>query len=94
MSAKFCDENCNACAVIHSRQFSLLINTLFELYGVPVEHVAQEICPNFTCCADCHIDDFCHVCDDDGVVICEIAKQARKLAAKYRKLYTIKANED
>lgn len=33
-------------------------------------HIIQSQCPNLTCCADCHIDDFCHY---EG---CEILKEA------------------
>lgn len=87
MSApKFCDQNCNQCAVIHNRQFGLLANTFVEIYGEFAAQIIQEICPNFTCCPDCHIDDFCHVCDDDGFISCEISNAARALKVKYTRL--------
>ena len=80
-----CDEDCNHCAVIHNRQVSLLMNTLLHVYGDGIETIANEICPNLVCCADCHVDDFCHFGDDDtGKSICEIDKKSRVLAERMK----------
>lgn len=70
---RFCDEDCNNCEIHQNRQFSLLINILYEKFGEEVYRVTQSVCPNMTCCADCHIDDFCH---DRG---CEILKEAKAI---------------
>ena len=67
---RFCDEDCNNCAIHSNRQFSLLINILLTRFGDEVYRITQSVCPNMTCCADCRIDDFCH--DED----CEIAAEA------------------
>lgn len=67
----FCDENCNNCEIHQNRQFSLLINILHQRFGEEVYRVTQSVCPNMTCCADCHSDDFCHFED------CEILEEAK-----------------
>ena len=85
-----CDEDCNHCAVIRNRPVSLLMNTLLHIYGDEIEEIGNEICPNLCCCADCHIDDYCHIADDDGKGICEIDKLSRKLAQKFRPKFGIK----
>ena len=64
-----CDRDCNHCPlVIHpnTRLLSALLNQLHHRFGEDVYRIVETACPNLTCCADCHIDDFCHV---DG---CEI----------------------
>ena len=75
----FCDEDCNHCGIWANRQFSLLINILHDRFGAEVYRITQAVCPNMTCCADCHIDDFCH---DDG---CEIANEADALVQAWGK---------
>ena len=71
-----CDQDCNHCAVIHNRQVSLLMNVLWRFHGETVMEIANKICPNMTCCADCHIDDMCHV---EG---CEINQEAEEIVKK------------
>lgn len=85
-----CDEDCNHCAVVHNRQVSLLMNTLRHTYGDDIEEIGNEICPNLCCCADCHIDDYCHIGDDDGKRLCEIDNLSRELAQKFRRKFGIK----
>ena len=67
---RFCDENCNECALLDNRQLSKILNMLYLKFGDEAYHIIQSECPNLTCCADCHIDDFCHI---EG---CEILKEA------------------
>lgn len=77
---KFCDENCNECELFNSkssRQLSLLLNTLEKVYGEGVVQITNEICPNLTCCEDCHIDDFTHFEN------CEIDEESRKIAKNW-----------
>ena len=80
-----CDNDCNRCQTIHNRRFSLLVNTYVKVFGQKAEQIAQEVCPNFTVCPDCRIDDFCHLCNDDGEISCEISNQAAEIAKKYLK---------
>lgn len=68
-----CDQDCNHCAVIHNRQVSLLMNVLWIFHGETVPQIANKICPNMTCCADCRIDDMTHM---EG---CEIYQEAKKI---------------
>ena len=68
-----CDQDCNHCAVIHNRQVSLLMNVLWLFHGETVQQIANKICPNMTCCADCRIDDMTHM---EG---CEIYQEAKKI---------------
>ena len=75
MTKRFCDEDCNNCDIHQNRQFSFLINVLYQIFGAGVYSVTQQICPNMTCCSDCRIDDFCH--DSD----CEIVTEAKRFAA-------------
>lgn len=70
---EFCNGDCNNCEIHRNRQFSLLINILHQKFGEEVYNITQMVCPNMTCCADCHIDDFCHI---EG---CEILKEAEAL---------------
>lgn len=78
-----CDERCNKCVVMENRQVALLMNVLLEVYGDGVYEIANSICPNMTCCPDCHIDDFCHKGDDGGRGICEIEREARRIARSF-----------
>jgi hypothetical protein len=60
---RFCDENCNQCGILMShnnRQVSLILNILYNKFGEDVYKIVQNACPNLTCCADCHVDDFTH----------------------------------
>lgn len=69
---RFCNENCNSCPIVghkNSRQLTYVLNRLFEKFGDEVYRIAEEVCPNFTVCYDCRIDDFCHIDN------CEIAKE-------------------
>ena len=72
--ARFCDEHCNECPVIshpNSRLISVILNEAYEKFGDDFYAIVQKHCPNLTCCADCHIDDFCHQAG------CEILEKAQ-----------------
>lgn len=59
-----CDENCNECGILRSpnnKQLTLILNKLHNKFGDEAYKIIQDGCPNLTCCADCHIDDFCHI---------------------------------
>ena len=71
---EFCDGDCNNCGVHLNRQLTVILNALRKAYGPGVYDIVQHYCPNLTCCADCHIDDFCH--DSD----CELEMEARRCA--------------
>lgn len=77
---KFCDNDCNNCPIINSnnsRMVSFILNSFVEALGVDnVYQIVQAACPNLTCCADCRIDDFCHI---EG---CEIATEAEEKHGK------------
>ena len=81
-----CNEDCNHCEAIRNRQVSLALHVLRDVFGEIVTDIVNEVCPNLTCCADCHIDDFCHLCDDDGSMICEIETRADRLAGKWKRI--------
>lgn len=81
-----CNEDCNHCEAIRNRQVSLALHVLRDVFGEIVTDIVNEVCPNLTCCADCHIDDFCHLCDDDGSKICEIDARADRLAGKWKRI--------
>ena len=81
-----CNEDCNHCEAIRNRQVSLALHVLRCVFGEVVTGIVNEVCPNLTCCADCHIDDFCHCCDDDGSIICEIEARADRLARKWKRI--------
>lgn len=70
MIKDFCTGSCNDCELPHNRQLSKILNMLYLKFGDEAYHIIQSQCPNLTCCADCHIDDFCHI---EG---CEILKEA------------------
>ena len=81
-----CNEDCNHCEAIRNRQVSLALHVLRGVFGEVVTGIVNDVCPNLTCCADCHIDDFCHFGDDDGNAICEIEKEADRLARKWKRI--------
>ena len=83
---RLCNEDCNHCEAIRNRQVSLALYVLRGVFGEVVTGIVNDVCPNLTCCADCHIDDFCHFYDDDGSVICEIEKEADRLARKWKRI--------
>jgi hypothetical protein len=63
MEKKLCDKDCNHCPVINhpnSRMLTLVLNKLYDKYGNGVWDIVEHICPNFTVCYDCRIDDFTH----------------------------------
>jgi len=73
---RLCDENCNECPIIfhpNSKMLSYVMNTLFKRFGEEVCNILNNTCPNFTCCYDCHIDDFVH--RESG---CEIMDEVEK----------------
>ncbi len=80
-----CNEDCNHCEAIRNRQVSLALDTLSCIYGDDVTAIVNEICPNLTCCADCHVDDFTHWADDDGSPLCEIEEEARRIARRWKR---------
>lgn len=83
---EFCDGDCNNCETIRNPQLSLLMNVLTDIFGNDVIGITNAVCPNMICCADCAIDDMCHLVDDDGSSICNIEKEARKVANWYKKV--------
>lgn len=80
-----CDMDCNSCDVIRNRQVSLTLAILREVFGEEVCDIVNRVCPNLTCCADCRIDDFCHLGDDDGNPICEIELAAKRFARQWKR---------
>jgi hypothetical protein len=59
----FCDNDCNNCRLISDKNSPILtaiFNELLHKLGVEVYEVVQKHCPNLTCCAECHVDDFLH----------------------------------
>ena len=69
---KLCDENCNECSLMlkpNARILTKIFNQAYNKFGTEFYKIVQTLCPNLTCCYDCHIDDFCH--DDDS---CELSK--------------------
>jgi hypothetical protein len=59
-----CDRDCNHCPIINhpnSRLLTVIMNKAFTKFGEEFETIVQTACPNMTCCADCHIDDFVHL---------------------------------
>lgn len=60
----FCDQDCNHCQLLlcnNSRHLTYILNLIHNKFGDEAYKIIQSHCPNLTCCADCHIDDFCHV---------------------------------
>ena len=77
-----CNEDCNNCNVLRGqgfRQLTVILNALYEVFGAEVYEVVQHYCPNFTVCADCRIDDFCHM---EG---CELLAEAQRFGAEWHK---------
>ena len=73
---RFCDEDCNNCPIVghkNSRQLTLLLNILYDKFGDDVLEITNDICPNFTVCYDCRIDDFCHI--EHCKIISELDKE-------------------
>lgn len=69
---EFCDNNCNDCPMVNhpnSRVLTKVLNDIYDKFGKDVYEIVETQCPNFTCCYDCCIDDFCHLPD------CKIVKQ-------------------
>ena len=65
-----CDGNCNECPIIlhpNSRMVSAVLNTLLLQAedDVTFYKTVNDLCPNFTVCYDCRIDDFCHEEEDE-----------------------------
>ena len=71
---EFCNGDCNNCEAIRNRQVTVILNALYETFGERVYSIVQHYCPNLTCCADCHEDDFGHERR------CELLKDARRCA--------------
>lgn len=94
---RLCNEDCNNCEAITNPQVALLLNVLALQFGDAVWQIANEICPNLTCCPICHIDDFCHDCADakNGIAAidvigqdnesCEVAMRAVRIFNKLKK---------
>ena len=69
---RLCDEKCNECPIIghpNSRMLTKIMNEAHNRFGDDFYEIVQRNCPNFTCCYDCHVDDFVHKED------CEIIKK-------------------
>jgi hypothetical protein len=61
---KVCDSRCNECPMVNhpnSKMLTKILNKLYDKFGKGVYEIVERECPNFTCCFDCHIDDFCHM---------------------------------
>jgi len=79
---RLCDENCNECPLVNhrnNRQLSLLLNLLNERFGDDVCAITNEVCPNFTVCFDCRIDDFVHL--EEGCAISKHEAAPRRAQA-------------
>lgn len=97
-----CDNDCNTCEAIQNKQVALLLNVLALVYGKGIWWITNRICPNLTCCPNCHIDDFCHWKDADigmrgieniekeGGDFCEIAAKAIEVAKEVRKEFLLR----
>lgn len=95
-----CDQDCNNCEAIENKQVAVLLNALALVFGEKVWWMANSVCPNLTCCPNCHIDDFCHWSDDDigirsidrieqeGGLFCDIAERAIEVAREFRNIST------
>lgn len=58
-----CDNDCNSCAIIsskNSRVITNILNKLHNKFGNEVYNIIQSICPNLTTCCNCRIDNFSH----------------------------------
>ena len=74
-----CDDNCNECPVIshpNSRVLTQILNKLHDGFGNGVYRIVQDMCPNFTVCYDCRIDDFCH--SEECVLVEKMEKQYKE----------------
>lgn len=72
----WCNCDCNHCPIVlhpNSRAMTVLMNRLLARFGDDVNKIVSDVCPNLTCCFDCHIDDFVHI---EG---CELEKAALAL---------------
>lgn len=83
----FCDNNCNECSLLFAedeksfnalKQMHVLLDALELAFGEGVTQIANMICPNLTCCPNCHIDDFSHFEN------CEIEKASEKIVKKWK----------
>lgn len=64
MKEGLCDGDCNNCPIIihdNSRLLTKILNEAYGKFGNDFYHIVQKHCPNMTICADCRIDDFCHL---------------------------------
>ena len=74
---ELCDRNCNECPLMresNAKMITVILNVLLEHFGDGVYEVVQSLCPNLTCCFDCHIDDFWHI---EG---CRLSQMADEIA--------------
>lgn len=58
-----CDENCNECAMVNSkngRMLTVIMNELYNKYGDGVLEIILKYCPMFSVCYDCRVNHFCH----------------------------------
>ena len=61
---EYCNGECNDCKLLYTPNAKILtriFNEALEKFGNDFYHIVQNLCPNLTCCFDCHIDDFCHI---------------------------------
>jgi len=71
---RLCDEDCSHCEAMENREVALLMNVLYLFYGDSVIQLANEVCPNMTCCPDCRIDDMTHMAEE-----CEFYEEAERI---------------
>jgi len=63
-AATLCDRDCNHCPIVLHRNSRMLTQILHEAHarwGAEFRRIVERRCPNLTCCAACHVDDFAHV---------------------------------
>ena len=78
---RLCKNDCNNCEILNGpnyRHLTLIFNALYAKFGDGVYEIIQYYCPNMTCCADCHIDDFTHMKQCEIIKIMKINEKERK----------------
>jgi len=64
----------NGCGA--SQQLARLLNRMYVAFGRDAYRIIEGTCPSMTVCPECRIDDFCHVVDDYGNVMCDVERYA------------------
>lgn len=83
-----CNSDCNNCRLLFAKddndfkalkQLHVLLNALEIAFGGGVVQIANMVCPNLTCCPNCHIDDFSHFRN------CDVEKTAKEVVKEWKK---------